>query len=180
MDIQRIKLRLNEEKYYPQFVDLYLSAFPLYERRNPDTLPDIFARADYHVDAWVSEDKLLGFLAWWSNDDFSFVEHYAIHPDSRSFGFGSRFLQEWMNEHKETIILEIEPVVDELTGRRLSFYQRLLFSTNEHIRHEQPPYHKGLQAVPLEVLSFPGKITEEQYQHFKERQATVYMPDFTR
>lgn len=178
--IRRITIKQNEEPHYSSFVDLYMSAFPLHERRNPDTLPNIFACAEYHAEAWVDNEKLLGFIAWWDNDKYRFVEHYAIHPDSRSLGLGSRFMKEWINDCRKPVILEIEPVTDVPTERRLSFYRRLAFAANEHLRHEQPPYHKDTPPVALEILSFPHKITEEQYRHFKQTQADVYMPDFTR
>lgn len=170
MEIRRIHITKTGDPVYLPFQELYLSAFPLCERRNPEHIPALFDEDNYHLEAWVSTGLLLGFIEWWDDESFRYIEHYAIHPDHRSSGFGSRFLSEWMSDNAKTIILEIEPVVDKLTEKRLRFYQRLSFVENKHIHHLQPPYHKHTPPVPYEILSFPGLLSEEIYLRFQELQ----------
>lgn len=179
MSIKRIQIEWGESRYYPLFEELYMSSFPENERRNPDSLPEIFSNEAYHPEAWVKGDTLLALLCWWEDEAYRYIEHYAIHPEHRSSGFGSRFLKEWRDEDERPVILEIEPVVDDLTTRRLAFYRRLSFVENKEIEHIQPPYHKGTPPVPFEILSYPVVLSTGLYLRFKATQASVYMPDFS-
>ncbi len=108
-------------------------------------------------------------IGWWNCDGLRFVEHYAINPAFRSSGYGSVLLSEWMNDEDIPVILEIEPVVDDLTQRRKNFYLRLGFKEND-IKHFQPPYHKDTKAVELWIMSYPEKISMEVYRKFYQKQ----------
>lgn len=68
-------------------------------------------------------------------------------------------------EKRKTIILEIDPPVDEKSKRRMGFYERVGFLPNsfEHIYH---PYHNGIKGHELVVMSYPEKLSISEYDLF--------------
>ena len=75
----------------------------------------------------------------------------------------------------KTVILEIEPVVDEPTARRFRFYEKLGFRTNPY-RHTQHLYHEDdPRGFMLTVLSYPGTITQPQYDRFDRDLRSIVM-----
>jgi GNAT superfamily N-acetyltransferase len=135
----------------------------------------IFSNPDYFLEVWAEKEALTGFIGWWNCGDLRYAEHYAIHPNCRSAGYGSRFLSEWMAESEIPVLLEIEPVVDGITQRRQNFYTRLGFKDNG-IVHYQPPYHKETGAVKLWLMSYPQTVSKEDYEKFQLKQKIEIMP----
>ena len=72
------------------------------------------------------------------------------------------------------VILEIEMPVDELTKRRLKFYELAGFIRNPH-KHYMPPYHENDPPLEMEILTYPTQISEELYQRFARFQREVVM-----
>lgn len=175
--MDRIRLKSVEHPMFPSFWDIYGSSFPLNERRGIDDQMKIFSDDTYFLEIWVDGQQVLGFIGWWDCGDLSFVEHYAIHSGSRSSGYGSAFLSEWMKGQSKSIILEIEPVVDEITLRRKNFYTRLGFVEND-IEHTQPPFHKETGAVPMRIMSYPQSISKDTYVRYSKKQREEIMPQF--
>ncbi|MCC8146204.1 MAG: GNAT family N-acetyltransferase [Bacteroidales bacterium] len=175
--MKRIKIDSVENEFFNDFWEIYEPSFPLCERRAREDHNRIFNIDYYHLDAWVKDDKVLGFIGWWDLDDVRYVEHYAIHPASRSEGYGSIFLKQWMDDSDKLVLLEIEPVEDEISQRRQNFYHRLGF-IDSPIRHWHPPYHKGMDRVDLWLLTYPSPLEENAYQRFHEKQKEVIIPPF--
>ncbi|MDR3047829.1 MAG: GNAT family N-acetyltransferase [Bacteroidales bacterium] len=157
--------------YFPNLWKIYETAFPWSERRDLDSQNRIFTNPNYFLEIWTDKDMVLGFIGWWKCIDLLYVEHFAIHPNYRSQGYGQLFLSEWIAKKKMPIILEIEPVMDKLTLRRQKFYHRLGFKTN-NIVHVQPPYHKDTEALNLWLMSYPHLILKNQYAVLKNQQLT--------
>ncbi|MDH8701678.1 hypothetical protein M2138_001027 [Dysgonomonadaceae bacterium PH5-43] len=171
----RIKITTDNDKLFASFWEIYEYSFPLCERRSLEDQQRIFNLNNYHLEAWVKDDTILGFIGWWDLDDLRYVEHYAINIDYRSEGYGSKFLKEWLRTNNKQVLLEIEPVEDEITLRRQNFYHRLNF-VDSNIRHWHPPYHKGLDRVDLWLLTYPNSLDEEVYQRFHNTQKEVIIP----
>ncbi|KAA6335082.1 hypothetical protein EZS27_016643 [termite gut metagenome] len=160
---------------FSSFWTIYESSFPLSERRSLDDQIRIFSNETYFLEVWEENGKVVGFIGWWDCDDLRFVEHYAIHTDCRSNGYGSRFLSGWIAKSDIPVLLEIEPVVDEITQRRHHFYRKLGFKDNT-ITHYQPPYHKETAALNLWLMSYPQPVSVESYEKFRLKQQTEIMP----
>lgn len=175
--MNRIVIESIRNRFFLSFWEIYESSFPLCERRSQEDQIRIFALNYYRLEAWVENNNLLGFIGWWDLKDTRYVEHYAIHPDCRSEGYGSKFLKEWMEDSDKLVLLEIEPVKDEMTQRRQNFYHRLGFIDSE-IPHCHPPYHKGMKPVNLWLLTYPNGLTPEICQKFREKQRKVIIPPF--
>lgn len=176
--MERIIITSIAHPMFSSFWSIYETAFPLCERRSLEDQVRIFLLPDYRLEAWVKNNDLLGFIGWWKSSGIRYVEHYAIHPEHRSEGYGSRFLSEWINDDHSPVLLEIEPAVDELSKRREAFYQRLGFIGSD-IRHWHPPYHKGMDNVHLWLMSYPASISEKDYEAFVLKQQSEIIPPHT-
>ncbi|MDR1103479.1 MAG: GNAT family N-acetyltransferase [Tannerella sp.] len=175
--MRKTVIQSEDDPLFPVFCEICESSFPLSERRSPEDQRRLFSIDAYALEAWVEGDLPAGFLGWWDCGDLRYVEHFAIHPDCRSAGYGSRFLSEWMSESDLPVLLEIEPVTDEITRRRQRFYHRKGFKDNEII-HYQPPYHRETPAVHLWLMSYPQPLTPAAYEKFRRIQQTEIMPSF--
>ena len=99
-----------------------------------------------------------GFLAVWEFESFTYIEHFAVDPVLRNSGTGSAMLQELVRKYQKQICLEVELPEDELTRRRIGFYERNGFVFNEY-PYIQPPISKGKSPVPLRIMTYGSAIT---------------------
>ena len=101
----------------------------------------------------------------------TYIEHFAIDPSYRNGQLGSSVLNYFLTtycpniksksreEYPELklVVLEVErpinPSSDELSARRIRFYERLGFSLLNFDYH-QPPYHSGNEFIPMHLMSF--------------------------
>ncbi len=61
-------------------------------------------------------------------------------------------------EKGKTVLLEIDPPVDEISLRRETFYERCGYRANIH-PHVHPPYRAGFPGHELVVMSRPEKLS---------------------
>lgn len=140
----------------PEAEHLYEETFPLCERRAAAHHRAIAAEEKdfYPMELHDTTGAFVGILYYWywSQPKLLFVEHLAIVPAFRGKGYGHAALRH-LHRMNACIILEIEPVTDAVTARRLAFYESAGFARLpfEHVQH---PYHVGGAPVPLELLSF--------------------------
>ena len=103
-----------------------------------------------------------------------YIEHYAIIDKVRGQGYGTRLLGELIASTNKTVILEIDPVVDEISQKRLRFYRALGFVEND-FPHVHPPYQGKFHGHQLKVLSSGRKIKEAEYQQFNQDLKLIVM-----
>ncbi len=63
------------------------------------------------------------------------------------------------------VVLEIDPVVDEVSTRRLEFYENLGFRESP-FRHTCPKYQPDEQEGELWVLTWPETVDCDFYEQF--------------
>lgn len=157
------------DKTHPLFekaLELYNVAFPSVERRPFSEQERVMRNADYNCDVILENGKFIGILFFWETADFVFLEHFAILPELRNFGYGAKALS-LLKKKEKTVLLEIEPPIDELTQRRFCFYKRNGFFINQYY-HVQAKYYVGAEDYELKVLSYPSVLTNEEYKNFLE------------
>ncbi len=108
-----------------------------------------------------------GFLAVWEFESFTYIEHFAVDPVLRNSGSGSAMLQELVRKYQKQICLEVELPEDELTRRRIGFYERNGFVFNEY-PYIQPPISKGKLPVPLRVMTYGKGITRQAFEEMRK------------
>ena len=163
-----IKIVPSESKLWDQVWRLYNESFPEYERRRISSHSRASEDATFHTYIAVDNGNLLGLLFYWNYDKKIYIEHLAVNPTMRGKSIGSNIMKEFIAENKgATIILEIDPPVDDISKRRLSFYEKLGFrDTKQTYRH--PSYSKNGQPHLLRILSYPKSISEHEFEEFQK------------
>ena len=160
-----LRLTNNDHPLFDAAYQLYTDAFPYEERRDTDEQLRVLQKEDYHFDLLMDQDRLLGIVLYWQTGDMIYLEHLATIEQIRGKGTGTAALG-LLKEKGKTIILEIEPPSDDLTRRRLGFYQRNGFILTPH-DHIQLKYHLGDEDLTLKILSYPHGIQAEEYSAFR-------------
>lgn len=143
---------------------LYENSFPIAERRKlEDHLRACENELFYPVSIWEEED-FIGIAFYWEWSNYRYIEYLAVIPELHGKGYGSQIINKIRNS-KYTIILEIDPLINELTVRRLQFYERAGFTLTPY-RFMHLPYRIDGAPQELLILSYPQMITREQHNDF--------------
>ena len=153
--------RINETNF-PEIYRIMQASFSDDEYRPYDEQLALFKEPEYRIYYMPA-----GFLAVWEFESFIYIEHFAVDPALRNSGTGSAMLQELVKQYQKPICLEVELPEDELTRRRIGFYERNGFVFNEY-PYIQPPISKGKSPVPLRIMTYKSEITREEFQKMKE------------
>lgn len=153
--------RINETDI-PEIYRIMQASFSDDEYRPYDEQLALFEEPEYRIYYMPA-----GFLAVWEFESFIYIEHFAVDPALRNSGTGSAMLQELVKQYQKPICLEVELPEDELTRRRIGFYERNGFVFNEY-PYIQPPISKGKSPVPLRIMTYRSEITREEFQKMKE------------
>lgn len=153
--------RINETNF-PEIYRIMQASFSDDEYRPYDEQLALFEEPEYRIYYMPA-----GFLAVWEFESFIYIEHFAVDPALRNSGTGSAMLQELVKQYQKPICLEVELPEDELTRRRIGFYERNGFVFNEY-PYIQPPISKGKSPVPLRIMTYRSEITREEFQKMKE------------
>lgn len=153
--------RINETNF-PEIYRIMQASFSDDEYRPYDEQLALFEEPEYRIYYMPA-----GFLAVWEFESFIYIEHFAVDPALRNSGTGSAMLQELVKQYQKPICLEVEFPEDELTRRRIGFYERNGFVFNEY-PYIQPPISKGKSPVPLRIMTYKSEITREEFQKMKE------------
>lgn len=171
----RQTLTTGQDPRFPEAFALYEQSFPVHERRTRAAQQGRIGAADYHFDLILEGEELQGILLWWQTGSLRYVEHFAIAPQLRGTGVGSRALKAFLQEG-DPVLLEIDPPVEEIARRRQGFYERNGFRANPY-PHIHPPYRKGFLGHELVVMTSPGAISPEEYRDFARYLDQVVMAD---
>lgn len=133
----------------------YEQAFPMEERRDFTQLLQMLDSPDMHICALVEQEKPIGFIIYWQWDNLIYVEHFAVDPEQRGRQLGQKALQSLMTLEKATYVLEVELPTDDMSQRRVRFYERQGFFLNP-FAYKQPPYRSNGTAIPMKLMSIPA------------------------
>ena len=161
------------EKTFNTVFDKMKTAFPYEERRDYSDQKECLKNKYFNFFEIYDGDVAVGFTALWVFENFVFIEHIAIDEDKRGSGYGSKAIELIKEKYNKPLILEAEAPVTEQQIKRIKFYNRLGFNVNS-FNYTQPSYHGG-EGVPLLILSYPNKLTDEEFEEFlKETRREVY------
>lgn len=155
---------------YPFIEELMHNSFPIEERRADDLQR---ANTDHNplftvyliTDEKENGEQLrVGLITVWNLDGFHYVEHFATSPDVRNHGYGKKVMEHLLNVTPGIVVLEVEIPEDELTKRRVGFYNRCGFKlcNKEYI---QPAYSEGGQSIPLRIMFHGIDNLENDFDH---------------
>lgn len=143
---------------------IYEENFPQYEKRRLDTQLKVSENRLYSPMAIYGQEGILGILFYWTFEDFTFLEHFAIDKMHRGSGLGTSILKEFCEKH-EKVILEIDPLESEIAVRRKFFYERLGFCLNDY-SYSHPGYEVDYPEHELRIMSLGEKLDKESFQRF--------------
>lgn len=145
---------------------LYESSFPACERWQEEAYDRAFDDPLFAADAICRDGEFVGILFHWVTPAFDYLEHLAISPRLRGQNLGSLALETFCRDRRR-VILEIDPPEDEISIRRLHFYQRLGFVANPH-EYIHPSYRHPFHAHRLVVMSRPDALTDDEARRFAD------------
>lgn len=151
---------------WQQVWDLYEVSFPTAEKRKEEDHKRAMQHPQFHPMSIWEGDKLIGILFYWEWDNYRYLEYFAILPELRGKGYGTRILR-YLRNNNHTIVLEIDPLRNELSVRRLQFYERLGFALTPY-RFNHLPYRLETETEELLILTYPKMINQVEYNNFLE------------
>lgn len=170
------RLRDVNDPLFAAVWKIYETSFPIFEQRTLEHQQTALRSPDFYFMAYHEGDTLVGFIGYWEIGDYLYIEHYAINPALRGGGYGSKILNALIGNTDRTIILEIDEVKDEISTRRLHFYQRLGFVMNPYVhplhRYRENAEHEDAK---LSILTYPKAIDRETYERFNRDLGEIVM-----
>lgn len=139
--------------------EILAESFPPEERRTREGQRRIMDEQAYHLYGCRAGGALLGILAVWEFETFTFLEHFAVRKTARGGGLGEALLKEFLAGCKKTVVLEVELPEGEIERRRIAFYERNGFVLNQY-GYMQPPLQPGCAPIPLRIMTLGQNIPE--------------------
>jgi len=160
--MELIFIENKKNKYFEKAWKLYLDSFPEIERRTLEEQEEILTDKNFKMTCYVEDEVLISIVFYWKISSYTFLEHFAVNSQLRGQSFGSKILQKFIND-KKNIVLEIEPIVDEITQKRLKFYKKFGFVVNSH-EHLQIPFREGAKELKLLLMSQEKTLSQQEYK----------------
>ena len=176
---------------YPWLEQLWLASFPRNERRDTEAQRyNVDMRANFHCLLAEDDGEPVGFITYWHFGDFCYGEHLATNPVCRNKGYGANILSA-LDNHLSTLntklstlhsplstlntplpfVLEVEMPTDDLSRRRIAFYERNGFALWRDCTYQQPPYRPEDTPLPM-LLMVRGSL--EPTRDFARVKATIH------
>ena len=174
-----IRLTDVNNDYFKGVWAIYEQSFPIFEQRLLSDQEKAMQHEDFHFMAIVENQNVIAMMGYWDfqtakqlsptagvikGQQLQYVEHLAVHPSMRGRQIGTKVLNQ-LAEKGKTIILEIDPPVDNISINRLHFYEKVGFKLNDY-DHVHPPYRQGYHGHDLKILSYGQTISDETFKEF--------------
>ena len=89
-------------------------------------------------------------------------------PEKRNGGLGDRMVKAFLERFGKPFFIEVEPPEDELTRRRIGFYERNGFVLNDY-DYVQPSLGEGKEPVPLRIMTWPRGMSSVELSEMERR-----------
>jgi len=156
-----------DDNLFTSLLPIYLEAFPPQERRNIEQLKNfIETKPGMHFNAIQEAGELCGLITYWDFNSFRYLEYLAVSPQKRNHKIGQKALDYMKLKMPGPFLLEVEPISDEMTERRINFYQRNGYEVLEK-NYTQPSYNERPEdCIPLWIMGNTELITSNQLPEF--------------
>lgn len=132
---------------------LMTESFPPAERRTEADQRQLTDHEERFSCLLITDGALrVGFITLWRFPGFTYAEHLATSPEVRNRGYGKQVMQRLAEYIPGLIVLEVEPPEDEMSRRRIGFYERCGFTLSPY-EYLQPPYRPGGEPFPLRIMT---------------------------
>lgn len=145
----------------------YNDSFPEAERR-AFSLVRTLLREDtrFRIYTLFRDEAYVGFITAWQFEGFVYAEHFAIDETARNGGIGGKAMKGFLARHEDPIVLEVEMPTEEMSKRRVGFYERLGFVLDHHT-YFQPPYRQGEDWLEMRLMTHGDIDMEESFENIK-------------
>lgn len=157
--------KLGEDNF-DKVYNILVQSFPEDERRTYIEQKNLLNENSYSIYAFRNDKRIVAFISVWQFENFSYIEHFAVDSSMRNNGLGRNILRKIIPHLNGIVCLEAELPETELAKRRISFYERNGFYTNE-FSYVQPPYSKGKNPIELIIMTYGRKINDNEFQNIK-------------
>ena len=156
------------QKEFDKVYQLMETSFPKDEYRPYAEQKALLEKSNYTIYGMLCSDTqdVQGFIAVWDFEDIAFVEHFAVNPNYRNGGLGSKILGELSALLEKQICLEVELPDTEMAGRRIGFYQRNGFVLNDY-EYMQPAISAGRTPIPLRIMTLGSAVDGQTFCKIK-------------
>lgn len=167
--IELKKINTSDRDY--DFAETLLhKSFPLTERRD-DEIQREFTDNNPLFTAYLITDSdnpatNIGIITLWSLSNFCYVEHLATSPEVRNQGYGAKIMEALKNKVNGIIVLEVEKPEDEMSIRRIKFYERCGFRLS-HKEYIQPAYREGGESLPMHIMFYGTESIDDCFEKIK-------------
>lgn len=142
-------------------------SFPSIERRDFNGQKELFYNDFYNVIGYKdSNDKVCAFLAFWNFNEFNFIEHFAVDDNLRGKGIGTELFNYYLQNTDKPTVLEVELPEDEISKRRIKYYERMGMKMN-HYDYRQPPLQKEKPLLPLKIMSYRSELMSDEFTNIR-------------
>ena len=165
------RIKSIEDEWYNEFYRIYSISFPVYEQRNKQQQISAFSDRRYNLYFLIGKDEsdnevMLSFIAFWDFEEYAYVEHFAVNDKYRGANIGTDTLMKFKETVKKNVVLEIDPVVDDVSSKRFEFYKKIGFGLCSY-KHTHPAYYNHYEPHELLVLS-TEILTQDLYNTFNK------------
>jgi GNAT superfamily N-acetyltransferase len=146
---------------------LYEASFPADERRHFDDVIRLMeTEPAFRADIYTEGDDMMGFILYWRFPSFLYAEHFAMRETVRGKGYGRTVFRDFLAQADRPVVLEVECPEDEISRRRIRFYERLglVRSSRPYL---QPPYSPDRHPVVLSLMSYGHIDLEERFDEVR-------------
>lgn len=146
----------------------YNRSFPENERRAFSLVKELIRQEPRFTLYTLHKDsEYAGFITTWELDDFSYVEHFAIDESARNGGIGGKAMKQVIAMCNRPVVLEVELPADEMSRRRIGFYERLGFVLDNH-SYRQPPYREGDSWLEMRLMAYGPLALETSFESVRD------------
>jgi ribosomal protein S18 acetylase RimI-like enzyme len=158
--------RILDKDEFPDVFQLMKLSFPPSEFRSYEGELNLFNHSNYKVLAVEENGTLQAFIAEWIIEGVRYVEHFAVNPQVRGQGLGSKIIRKYLGQATTPVIIEVEANDTAIAKRRITFYERLGFALSD-IEYVQPLLQPSSTDVLLRLMHYPAELPAQTLQDAK-------------
>ena len=145
----------------------YNDSFPEAERRAFSLVRELVKdEPRFTVYTLFKDQVYAGFITAWSFGTFIYVEHFAIDASARNGGIGGESMKQFMARCDAPVGLEVEMPTEEMSKRRIGFYERLGYVLDDHV-YFQPPYRQGEPLLEMRLMTYGAIDLKQSFEEVK-------------
>lgn len=137
--------------------------FPENELRSQKDLERLLNQPTFHTWCYIENDQIQAVLCGFVFEEYVFFEFLAVDEALRGQGMGRNILMHVIEKLAKPVILEVEPMHDTNSQRRIRFYERLGFHLCD-TPYRMPKLDETHGDLELKLMSYPDPLTPEQFQ----------------